>query len=255
MAQSFKTDKDDKLLLSRAEDAIRYSERNYCVKTMGFLTPRERTLIGKNILPPPDVKISFTGGYDDAERVMLVCSPEFLDADDNEVLSVIKITGRDLAALTHRDYLGSIMGLGITRENIGDILVSDFGAFVFVKAEIAEYIMSNLEKIGRRGIKTELCSCSEADIPEPKFKEVSTTVSSLRLDACAAAAFGISRAKAAELIGQELISVNFEIISSVSAQVAEGDLISARGFGRTRLARVGGTTRKGRISITLLRYE
>lgn len=255
MTQAGKTDKEDKLILSRAEDAIGQAERNYIIKSMGFLNPHERSLISKNILPPPDITISFEGGYNDAERAMLVCYPEFLVPDKDEILSVIKITGRDLGTLTHRDYLGSIMGLGITRENIGDILVSQDGAFVFVRCEIADYIMNNLEKIGRRGIKTELCRCSDADIPEPKFKEINGTVSSLRLDAVVALAAGISRSKAAELIGQELISVNFETVTSVSAQVSEGDLISARGFGRTRLNRIGNITRKGRISVTLLRYE
>lgn len=249
------TDKDDKLILSRATDAVRAAERNYDVKAIGFLNPHARSLIMKNILPPVDVKMTFEGGYADAERTMLVCCPEYLDVEIDGILSVIKIYGRELGGLTHRDYLGSLMGLGITRENIGDILVSENGAFVFIRSEIADYVMNNLDKIGRKGIKKELCRCKDADIPEPKFREIGGTVPSLRLDALTALAAGVSRAKAAELISQGLVSLNFEVAESVSLQMSEGDLISVRGFGRTRLERIGNLTKKGRISVTLLRYE
>ncbi len=255
MTKSDGMDKEDKLILSRAEDAVRFAERNYCVKAIGFLNPRERDLVSKNISAPAEVKTSFDGGYADAERTMFVCCPEYAETDTDDILSVIRIFGRELEGLTHRDYLGSLMGLGITRENVGDILVTEDGAFVFVKCEIADYIVNNLDKIGRHGIKTELCRCADADIPKPRFREINGTVSSMRLDAVAALCAGVSRAKAAELICQGLVSLNFEVAESVSARVSEGDLISVRGFGRTRLERTGGTTRKGRIAVTLLRYE
>ena len=171
------------------------------------------------------------------------------------VLSVIHISGRNLEKLTHRDYLGSLMGLGITRENIGDILVEPSGAFIFVKREIADYIINNLEKIGRCGVKTIVCGCDEADIPKPKLREVNSTVSSLRIDAVLSAAAGISRGRAAEMIVQVLVSLNWEEINSTSKQVDEGDLISVRGIGRMRLERVGSLTRKGRIGITIVRFE
>lgn len=249
------SDKEDKLILSRAEDALRIAERSYSVRCVGFLNPHQRSLILKNILPSVDIRASFEGGYEDAERTVYVCRPEYIEADLSEIIKVIKISGRDVGALNHRDYLGSLMGLGITRENIGDILVSESGAFVFVRNDIADYIMNNLDKIGRHGVKTELCECAEADIPEPKTKEIKGTVSSLRLDAVLSLAAGISRARAAEMISQELVSLNWETANSASQKVSEGDLISARGFGRVRLAEVGGITRKGRTGITVLKYE
>lgn len=249
------SDKEDKLILSRAEDALRIAERSYSVRCVGFLNPHQRSLILKNILPGVDIRASFEGGYEDAERTVYVCRPEYIEADLSEIIKVIKISGRDVGALNHRDYLGSLMGLGITRENIGDILVSESGAFVFVRNDIADYIINNLDKIGRHGVKTELCECTEADIPEPKTKEIKGTVSSLRLDAVLSLAAGISRARAAEMISQELVSLNWETANSASQKVSEGDLISARGFGRVRLAEVGGITRKGRTGITVLKYE
>lgn len=249
------TDKEDKLILSRAEDALKIADREYSVRTVGFLNPHQRSLILKNIYPSVDIKTTFEGGYPDAERTMFICLPEYAEYEISEILKVIKISGRDAQSLTHRDYLGSLMGLGITRENIGDILVSETGAFVFVKAEIADYIINNLDKIGRHGVKTELCECSSAEIPQPKLREIKGTVSSLRLDAVLSFAAGISRGRAVELIGHGLVSLNWEVAESVSLKLCEGDLISVRGIGRMRIVSVGGLTRKGRIGITALRFE
>ena len=249
------TEKEDKLILSRAEDAIYIAERSYQIKTVGFLNPHQRSLIAKNVYLNKDINVYFIGGDEDAERRVMICCPQFVDINIDEIINVIRIKGRDVGKLNHRDYLGSLMGLGITRENIGDILCAEDGAFVFVKKDIASFIMQNLEKIGRHGVKTELCSCSEAELPKPKLKEISGTVSSIRLDAVLSLGIGVSRAKAAELINSGLISLNFEVCESVSEKVNEGDLISARGYGRMRLQQVGGLTRKKRIGITVVRFE
>lgn len=248
-------EKDEKLIVSRALDAVYSADKNYQVKHIGFLTPFQRGIILKNVFASQDVKTVFDGGYPNAERVMFVAHPEYLDFNIDDIISVIKVSGRDLNGLTHRDYLGSLMGLGITRENIGDILVDDEGAFIFVKAEISDYIMQNLDKIGRRGINKELIDCSEAVIPEPRTKEISGTVASERIDAFLAFSTGLSRAKVCEIIEKDLVSLNFEIVSSVSAKVSEGDLISVRGYGRIRVKKIGGLTRKGRISVKADKFE
>ena len=149
------TEKEDKLILSRAEDAVDIAERSYQIKTVGFLNPHQRSLIVKKVYSSNDINVSFNGGYEDAERCMMICCPQYVDINIDEIIHVIRIKGRDVGKLNHRDYLGSLMGLGITRENIGDILCVDDGAIVFVKKDIASFIMQNLEKIGRHGIKTE----------------------------------------------------------------------------------------------------
>ena len=248
-------DKDDKLITAHAEDALRIAEAHYTVETVGFLNPRQRTLISKELYPLPDISLEFFGGYPEAERTLLICRPEYADFSPDDVISTIRITGRGLDALTHRDILGSLMGLGIVRENIGDIVVGDGEAFVFVKNRIADYIVQNLTKIGRLGIHCSICKCSEAKLPPPTVREIHGTVSSMRLDAVLAFAAGISRSRAAELISQGLVSVNFNITESASAHIDEGDLISARGIGRIKIGSISGPTRKGRLGITALKYE
>ncbi len=247
-------DADEKLLLSRAEDALRLAQKRYDVKTLGFLTPRERTFLEKHVFAPNDMQLYFDGGYPDAERTLLVCAPEFMNPMKEEYLHIIECTGREISGLSHRDYLGSLMGLGIVRESIGDILVAEEKAYLFIKPEQTAYILQNLTKIGRCGIRLRLCSFDEVQVPERATKEVETTVSGLRLDSVISSAIGVSRGKSAEMIHAGMVTVNWETIEDVSCGVKEGDMFSVRGYGRMKLSRVGGLTRKGRYSITVSRY-
>lgn len=248
-------DKEEKLVISRGEDAVYTAENRYCTKAVGFLTPHLRNVMQKNVMHSEECQVRFDGGYPDAERTMFVCVPEYSDYSTDEIISAIRISGRDIAEVTHRDCLGSLMGLGIVRENIGDILVCEKEIYVFVKNEIAEYIVNNLEKIGRHGVKCEICSCSEVKISKPKTRELSGTISSLRLDAIVSFSAGVSRAKACEMIEKGTVSLNWEVSDSVSSKVSEGMLLSIRGVGRFRIKSVGGVTRKGRLSITVDKYE
>ena len=243
-----------KLLLSRAEDTLRLAEKHYSVKTLGFLTPAERVLLQKHLFSGSDMRVFYDGGFMDAERTLLVCAPDAIEPQPKEYLAVLECTGRDLEGLSHRDYLGSLMGLGIVRESIGDILVLPEKAFIIIKPEQTEYIMQNLNKIGRHGIKLRECGLEEMELPDKETKEIHTTVSALRLDSVIASAIGVSRAKAAELIRGGTVTVNWEMAEELSKTLKEGDVFSVRGHGRFCLSHVGGTTRKGRQSIVISRY-
>ncbi|MBE5040972.1 YlmH family RNA-binding protein [Ructibacterium gallinarum] len=245
---------EDKLWISRAEDALQLSRKRYDIKTLGFLNPYQRVLIEKSVFPDSDMQMFFDGGYESAERTLMVCCPEYYLAAPEDYIAALQITGRELADLSHRDYLGSLMGLGIARENIGDILVSESGASVFMKPEIAVYVLQNLSKIGRRGVTVCQCALTEIEIPERPVKNIVGTVASLRLDSVLSTALGISRSKASELIRGGMVTVNFEPTEETSNMLEEGAVLSVRGFGRMRLSEIGGMTRKGRYSITISRY-
>ena len=141
---------DDRLLISKAEDALKIAEKRYSAKTLGFLNPHQRNVICANVLPYSDMKMVFDGGYDEAERTMLVCFPEYIVPKREEYMALLECTGRDIGRLSHRDYLGSLMGLGIVRENIGDIMVSEEKTLLVVKRSSAEYILLHKpEKVGK----------------------------------------------------------------------------------------------------------
>ena len=131
---------DEKLLIAKAQDTAGLCERQYTVKALGFLTPAEAAVIKKNIFKvgaSPDTELEFYGGFPDAERCLFVALPEYASEEDKkELIAVLEITGRDIESLNHRDFLGSLLGLGLKREKIGDILVLEGKALVFVLADI-----------------------------------------------------------------------------------------------------------------------
>ena len=146
------------------------------------------------------------------------------------------------------------MGQGIDRSKTGDIIIDGKTAYVFVSADIAQYLADNMKKIGNQGADIEICGISEAKIPEPKREKVGAVCASLRLDAVVSALCNISRAQSAKLINASLVKVNYRECADVSKVIAENDLISVRGHGRFVFLHADGETRKGRLHITAEKY-
>lgn len=248
---------DDKLIVSKILDKAAKAQKSSSPAYSDFLDPYQRSIVERALGDVVDLKYEFNGGYIGAERVIIIFRPNFIsprsESDIVYPFKVVNITLHGRGALTHRDYLGSLMGLGIKREKIGDILVEEESCTVIVLSEIADFIKYNLSKVSNIKADADIISIDQLVAPEPKVKEVNTTVASLRLDSIAGAGFGMSRSKAAEFIKGEKVSLNWEIADSLTKQVKEGDVISIRGKGRVVVDSIGGTTRKGRISVLLKR--
>ena len=248
---------EDRVLVSRLLDKVeqcRYSSFVYS----DFLSPYEATIAKRILDKVSDVFYTFTGGYEGAERVIVAISTDFIDQDivlNSSPLSFLRITPSMEKPLSHRDYLGSLMGLGIKREKIGDILVCQSHADVFLIDKITEYILYNLDKIGSVKVSCELLNLYEYTAPQKKEKAITTTVASLRADSIAASGFGVSRTKVLEYFKAQRVNVNWEIVQNPSKQLSEGDTMSIRGKGRIVLEKVAGTTKKDRISIVIKRFE
>lgn len=195
------------------------------------------------------------GGYERAERRMLFFLAPWQDEPDAEdAIAALRVRFREENGLTHRDLLGSLMALGLTRGKIGDILVAPGTADVLVCADAAEYLAREWTKAGRAGLRVERIATAQLQIPEQKVKTLRDTVAALRLDAVAATGFSMSRAKAAELIASGRVQLNHRETAKPDAPVREGDVVSARGLGKFELAEVGGVSKKGRTGIVVKRY-
>lgn len=243
---------DERIMLSRVYDAMRSTAKSHAVKTTQFLNGHELSL-SLNALSKSDcVCFSAYGGYDEAERKVIAFYPEYASAQYN--ISVIKVSGRDIENLSHRDYLGSVLALGIRREKIGDIIICEENGYIFCLDDISQYIMTQLEKIANKPVKLNLCDPSDIVIPPKKFKEISATVSSLRLDSVVSAGAKISRSDAALLIKSGNVTINWEKTVNISASVKEGHLISVKGLGRMELAHIRGETKKGRLAVIIKRF-
>lgn len=246
---------DEKLLIAKAEDVVSLSEKHFSLKNTDFLTPNEAGIIRKNLPKGFESRQEFFGGYPDAERVMFVSYPDYLeDYEKDDLITVIKVTGKFIETLSHRDFLGSVLGLGVKREKIGDILVSDNETLIFLSADIANYIKDNLTKIGRVGIRCEIISTKEITVPEKETKKITGTVQSVRFDAVLSTALNLSRGKVKELVESERASINWAVCTSCSKEMKEGDIFSVRGSGRFKLESASHITKKGRYSLEILKY-
>jgi len=194
------------------------------------------------------------GGYEDAERKILCFYPDWDDGNVSEFLKIIKVTHSGYKKLSHRDYLGSVLSLGISRDLVGDILVDDSSAMIIVKSEIADFIDVNYNKAGRVNLSAEVMDIDRLTVPEQKVKEITDTVSALRLDAVVASAFSVSRGTAAALISSGAVYVNDMLILKGDMKVLEGSKIKVHKKGRAILKEVGDVSRKGRIWIKIERH-
>lgn len=198
------------------------------------------------------------GGFEGCERVMAGFFPEYMEAEDKLFpIRAIKISYNEKfsSGLSHRDFLGSVLGLGLTRDKIGDILIEEGYAILIVKSDIADYIISNLERVSHTRVKNEEISLESLNGREDKGEEKDIIVSSLRLDAVLGGAFNLSRGKVSELISGGRAFVNWKEELSSSKNVKEGDIITLRGTGRLKILELKGKTKKDRFVLNIHKYN
>ena len=251
---SYAKNDEDRILISRIIDAFLFTEEKNAVKSTGFLNGHQ-IVLAKRVASDFNVRYDFFGGYCEAERKILLCMPEYFYPEPCDIpIDVIKIESKNHASLSHRDYMGAILNLGIKREKIGDIAVFDGFSYVFCMRDITDYITSQTEKIGNCGVNISVSSFDGVSIPPKKFKEITASVNSIRLDAVLCASLGISRNEAASLIEKGFVSVNWEQVEKPDFRPEKGDVISIHKHGRILFSDIGGSSKKGRIFITVKRY-
>ena len=247
---------EDKVLLAKLWDKINAGIRRNIPANTSFLSPRELEL-AKYLFGNEPGLYAF-GGYEDAERKMLVYLPDYLDEDslyeEDSPLVCLRATYFEKDDLSHRDFLGSLMGAGIARETVGDICVGKGCCDFFVTAEIAPYILQNFMSAGRTKLHLDQIPLREAQIPEPEVKEIKDTLASLRLDSVISSGFRIGRSLAAQYVTTGKAAIDGLPCEKPDKAVAEGMKISVRGMGKIKLHAVNGRTKKDRISVVIHRY-
>lgn len=269
--------KEDNFFLGQLADKIAQCENKYITTYTNFMDTHQQSIARihcrKNFVPVwdadpaagvfdgsgayhlPTTRSIFYGGYPDAERVILLNLPDYAYLEDENPLTVIRAAKAEGSReLTHRDYLGSLVGLGIKRELLGDILVREDGADIIVMEDIVEFILMNYYKAGKTNLSLSQHDINDLIVPEQKTSIITDTVASLRLDSVVASAFGLSRGKASEAITRGIVFVNHIETTKPDFQVGEGDKITLRGKGKACLLEIGGKSRKDRQYITIERY-
>lgn len=257
---------EKEVMISHALDLKEKAAIESIVTSTNFLSVEEISdVIKTERINNEFVNSFYYGGYEEAERRVVIFVPSFYSLKNNDLvdflkdkdlnpLSVIRISKDRFANLSHRDYLGAVMGLGIKREMLGDIIVDSDGCFLFCLRSIADYICANLDKAGRGQLTLKKADIDEFVLSESKTETSFISVASLRLDCLVAAAFRLSRNGAVNYITQGTVYVNGEQITKTDYILKENDKLVLRGKGKTVIENVIGENKKGRTHLNLKRY-
>lgn len=256
--------KEEQMTLRHFQDLSRTASLRNQTMFSDYLNISEQSLLQEN---RKELSTSFQlfGGRDGCERQIACFMPDLsyrsdleCEAEENYPISCIHVwlpgARFGSASLSHRDYLGAILGLGVDRSKIGDIIVEDQGAYFFCKSNIASFLLNELRQIGRETVRTEEVNAIEA-LGAPKLEKVYGTVSSCRLDAIIGVAFHVSRSVSQTLIESGKVYVNAKECISFHFLPSPGDIISVRGYGKFRYEGENGQSRKERTRIRLSIYK
>jgi RNA-binding protein YlmH len=245
---------DEKIFAAAVSDKIYAAREKYRTGFTFFLDESKAELAKRVIAAYSFENYAFYGGYCGAQRVMLGLFAPYEECAESEFpIKALTFSYRAADGLTHRDFLGALMSQNIARETVGDILVTESKACVFLTPPAADEVLRSLTKIGRAGVKI-ACGYDETVSPKREFADITGTVSSLRLDCIAALAARCSRAKAEQLIASGQVSVKGTAVTQCDKRLEEGDGFAVRGYGKFILFKIGKSTKKERTFIEIKKF-
>lgn len=237
----------------KIDDLLRREKRGEAMVFSSFLTAEE-AVVASEICRKAGASHLFYGGYPFAERRMLAVSS--MDAETLKMcfpIALIKLCGGDLSAISNRDVLGALMATGIRRDVLGDVIVREGQALVFVSEHIKDFLIQNVTSVGRQNVQLVEAPLSY-EIPEPRFEYLRLTVASLRLDAVVGGLVHLSREQASRLIEEKMVSVNHTPVGKKTKEIHAGDCLVVRGSGKWIVDECGDLTKKGRAILQCRKY-
>ena len=227
---------EEEVLVGRIQDLAEQCYHRDVPSHTEFLTLAEQDLFYRTVNKIPGVRYVLSGGYEAAERKAALFLPSYAEDGDASMLpiAVVRISPLNekfADALSHRDFLGSLMNLGVERYKLGDILIDGNQAYLICMADMADYICA-----------------------EPKTERKEGSVASVRLDAVLSLAFSSSRSKMVPLIEGSQVFINGKLVTSPSASLKEDDLVTVRHMGKFRYVGVQNQTKKGRLYVAVERF-
>ena len=248
-------EKDD-FFLKRIWELANLSYQRDIVTFSDFLNLNEQNMVSSLKQQFPQVVMETFGGYDNAERQMVAFHPDALAFTWEYPIDCLKIEPKAIKfseSLTHRDYLGALLNLGIERSVIGDIVVQEKAAWFFCQNKMTDFFLDNLCRVRHTNIL--ITKVDDPDkLPCPKLEAINGTCASVRLDSLISLAFKASRSSMVSYIEGEQVFVNGKLITSNGYEPKEGDIISVRGKGRFIFDGMSHQTKKGRCGVRILRY-
>ena len=259
-------DKSLSILFARLDDLHRSADRGVLGST-SFLSPRDLHFADVHLREAGLSSRALSwGGYADAERKKIYILPEFMEGAEygdfaeygfENDISAVEVTGSGYRKLSHRDFLGSVLGLGLERDVLGDVIVREGekpSAVIICDSAVSEFICENLLKVGSDTVKARVIDACDIQIPERKFLSIRDTVASARLDGVIASLISVSRERAKEIVLDGAVEVNYEACERPDRVITSPCVISIRGYGKFRINSLEDRTKKGRIRLDADRY-
>ena len=254
---------DDKICLSQVLDKIEFSKNRNKIEYTDFLDMYQISLV-ENFLRKMQFKnYILYGGYEDAERKILIVYPEkyditMVEKNYDKILKIVRISlpEEEQGKYTHRNYLGGIIKLGLKREKVGDILVSDNGADIISFEDFSNILKEQLPSLTRfENSKVEIHELKDLRRKEIKMETIKIIVPSFRLDNFVSDLARTSRSKAVQIINQERVFINGQNETKPSKQLKLNDIITIRGKGRFVIKEFAGNTRSGRTVVVVEKWN
>lgn len=259
LLNQFARDDEERLELARALDQLSLARDRSVPACTKFLSPALQAALEDLLAACGHPRHLLFGGYPGAERSVCAFLPDWQEdadwlAEEEKPVAALRCTFPKGSGLTHRDFLGGLMGIGITRACVGDILAGDGSCDIVVLRESLPIVLSQFDSAGRFRLRTAGLPLDELAPVRTEVKTIRDTVATLRLDAVASSGFSIARGKAAALIESGRMSVNHRECLKPDKAVAEGDVLTCKGMGKCVVRSVLGQSKKGRTMIELERY-
>lgn len=245
--------KNEVPFINEVTDWLETVSSQYAPYLTDFLDPRQAYILETLVRQESDLGFSFYGGYEQAERYRCMIYPDYFTPEKDEFqLSLFEIVyPLKFAHLSHGKILGTLLSTGLKREYFGDIISDGTRWQVFLADEVKNYVVQQIDKIGKVGVRLEERDYTEIILPKDSWEKEHLTVSSLRLDAVISGVFNISRQRSKELIEQGKIKVNWTENTRPDFELDLLDIVSIRGFGRIQLTAIEGKTKKDKYRLEL----
>ncbi len=248
---------NERSFVDKAMEWVANASQLHTVKLTDFLDPRQCFIVESLANREKDVAFAFNGGYDGAERQRALIAPSYKVLETVDLhIKVLSITSSDpkVSSLDHSDYMGAILNLGVKRDKVGDLFVSEQGCHCLIAAEIIDFFNSQLQQVQRVHVQTGIISLDKLYIKPSTLQELELSVSSMRLDGIAGDVHRLSRAKILLPIKAGKCRVNWKPEENPSKLLQEGDMVSIQGMGRFRVEKQGEVTKKGKIRLKVSKF-
>lgn len=241
---------ENKEIARRVIDLCEIVSKTRSIQCTDFYNPFEVKELSSLINTYDTISFSLIGNEDSESKAILIYPDYMNEVNAADFISLIRIDKKDYD-IYHKDVLGSLLSLGIKREKVGDIIINDEAIYFYIRNEILDYVLLNLEKIKNYGVDLEVIDLETPLARTIDYEEKLVTCASARLDLVLANVYNLSRSDAKNAIEAGLVKINYKVTYKISETLDVGDLVSMRRYGRFIVGDYLGLSKKDKLKLVI----